>query len=118
MSESKQKIVSPKRSSLRNSTNNLNIKEYIIHKPQKRNSVSWNMGGKLNLDKMKPNFKENENSKNDEKEMKKEIKNLKRLEEEVLLMNLLLLKKCFLKIKMLLKKLKMMMKLKKILKKI
>ena len=37
MSESKQKIVSPKRSSLRNSTNNLNIKEYIIHKPQYSN---------------------------------------------------------------------------------
>jgi hypothetical protein len=77
MSESKQKIVSPKRSSLRNSTNNLNIKEYIIHKPQKRNSVSWNMGGKLNLDKMKPNFKENENSKNDEKETEERNKKFK-----------------------------------------
>ena len=64
MSESKQKIVSPKRSSLRNSTNNLNIKEYIIHKPQKRNSVSWNMGARsFNLDKIKANFEESNKGK-------------------------------------------------------
>ena len=72
MSESKQKIVSPKRSSLRNSTNNLNIKEYIIHKPQKRNSVSWKLG-KLNLEKMKTTFEniENKNEKEIEEKNKK-----------------------------------------------
>ena len=72
MSESKQKIVSPKRSSLRNSTNNLNIKEYIIHKPQKRNSVSWKMGN-LNLEKMKTTFEniENKNEKEIEEKNKK-----------------------------------------------
>ena len=72
MSDSAEKIISPKRSSLRNSTNNLNIKEYIIHKPQKRNSVSWKMG-KLNLENMKTTFEniENKNEKEIEEKNKK-----------------------------------------------
>ena len=72
MSDSAEKIVCPKRSSLRNSTNNLNIKEYIIHKPQKRNSVSWKLG-KLNLEKMKTTFEniENKNEKEIEEKNKK-----------------------------------------------
>ena len=72
MSDSAEKIISPKRSSLRNSTNNLNIKEYIIHKPQKRNSVSWKMGN-LNLEKMKTTFEniENKNEKEIEEKNKK-----------------------------------------------
>ena len=72
MSDSAEKIVYPKRSSLRNSTNNLNIKEYIIHKPQKRNSVSWKLG-KLNLEKMKTTFEniENKNEKEIEEKNKK-----------------------------------------------
>ena len=72
MSDSAEKIISPKRSSLRNSTNNLNIKEYIIHKPQKRNSVSWKLG-KLNLEKMKTTFEniENKNEKEIEEKNKK-----------------------------------------------
>ncbi len=72
MSDSAEKKIGPKRSSLRNSTNNLNIKEYIIHKPQKRNSVSWKMG-KLNLENMKTTFEniENKNEKEIEEKNKK-----------------------------------------------